>query len=298
MQGIKFARSKDQDESAAVLAQTGAVLQAMLPRIPELQAREQLSQVSVDLPYVISDVTQDTSVVQSTRSRPGMLEIRSEPQTLEGKDLEKALGELVTAKSHTVFTYRLRRKEDPAVGTELEEFRTNSDGASVDAGNFKPGNPRGIGFSDSWLLFVPANQFESRFRFLGHQKIDGHRTVVIAFAQLPENVRLPAEIEVEGGSCRFFTQGLAWIDASSYRIVRLQTDLLSPIPGIHLTEMRSEVRFGDVLIAIPGGNLSLRLPTDIEIFWQTTTHAGAELHRYSNYRLFTATSRIVAGPPK
>jgi hypothetical protein len=297
LQGIKFAGSKDQDESAAVLAQTGAVIQAMLPGIPNLEAREQLSQIYVAVPYVVSETTQNGGAPQIKQSRSsGFTQISSASHSLEGKDLDKALHDMVTAKSHTVFTYRIHPEQDPAVGTVLEEFRSDSDGTPVDIGNFKPGNPRGIGFSDSWLVFVPANQSESKFRFLGHQKIEGHSTVVLAFAQIPEQVRLPAEIEVDGDSCPFFTQGLVWIDASNFHIVRIETDLLFPIPGIQLTEMRSEVRFGDVL-TIPERNLSLRLPTDIGIFWQTTTRAGAEFHHYSDYRLFTATSTIVTDLP-
>jgi hypothetical protein len=295
LQGIKFAGSKDQDESAAVLAQTGAVIQAMLPRIPNLEAHEQLSQISVALPYVVSETTRD-GPAQSNQNRYAIPQVSYVSHSLKGKDLDKALHDRVTATSHTVFTYRIHPTQDPVLGAVLEEFRTDSDGASVDMGNFKPGNPRGIGFSDSWLIFVPANQSESKFRFLGHQKIDGHSTVVLAFAQLPEHVRLPAEIEVDGDSCPFFTQGLVWIDASNFHIVRLETDLLFPIPGLQLTEMRSEVRFGDVL-TIPERNLSLRLPTDTGIFWQTTTGAGAELHHYSDYRLFTATSTIVTDLP-
>jgi hypothetical protein len=295
LQGIKFAGAKDQDESAAVLAQTGAFIQEMLPRIPNLEAHEQLSQISVALPYVVSETTRD-GPSQNNQNRYAIPQVSSVSHSLEGKDLDKALHNMGTAKSHTVFTYRIHPEQDPAVGTVLEEFRTDSDGVSVDIDYSKPGNPHGIGFSDSWLLFVPANQSESKFRFLGHQKIDGHSTVVLAFAQLPEHVRLPAEIEVDGGSCPFFTQGLAWIDASNFHIVRIETDLLFPIPGIQLTEMRSEVRFGDVL-TIPERNLSLRLPTDTGIFWKTTTSAGAEFHHYSDYRLFTATSTIVTNPP-
>ncbi len=58
----------------------------------------------------------------------------------------------------------------------------------------EPTIPHGIGFGYLWLLFLPENIPQSRHRFLGHQKINGHDACVVAFAQLPGRVRVPAQI--------------------------------------------------------------------------------------------------------
>jgi hypothetical protein len=218
-------------------------------------------------------------------------------KAVEGADLDTLVHTmLATQKRHSDFSYRIQSSPDPVLGSVIEEFRTDSDNSSVSLNDAKPGSPRGVGFSNSWMMFMPANQAESKFRFLGHQKIDGRDTVVLAYAQIPDRVRLPAEIGVHGDTCPFYTQGIVWIDPAIYQPIRLQTDLIQPIAGIHLEKMRSEVKLAEV--KIPERNLSLWMPSDVEITWATDTGAGGELHRYTNYRLFTATSKIVTTPSK
>jgi hypothetical protein len=94
--------------------------------------------------------------------------------------------------------------------------------------------------------------------------------------------------------CRYLVQGILWIDETFFEIVRLRTDLLAPLPELHLTQLRSELRFGEV--KIPARDLILWMPSEVRISWQSKDDAGMELHRYSNYRLFAATSHIVLDP--
>ncbi len=105
-----------------------------------------------------------------------------------------------------------------------------------------------------------------------------------------------AAVGVGADACRYLIQGILWIDQSSFEIVRLQTDLLSPLTGIHLTQLRSELRFSEV--KIPTRNLILWMPSDVKISWLGKDTAGIELHHYSNYRLFAATSRIILPDPE
>ena len=90
------------------------------------------------------------------------------------------------------------------------------------------------------------------------------------------------------GRCSTSIQGIAWIDKSTFRIVRMQTDLLSPLPVIQLNELRSVLDYGEV--KIPERNLLLWLPRDVDIKWRVADRAGEEFHTYSNYRLFAGTS--------
>jgi hypothetical protein len=82
-----------------------------------------------------------------------------------------------------------------------------------------------------------------------------------------------------------------WIDDSIFQIVRIQTDLLAPLTDLNVSKLNSEVSFGEVRIA--ERNLTLWMPDDVEIRWLLKDQAGAERHKYSDYRLFGATSRIV-----
>jgi hypothetical protein len=86
-------------------------------------------------------------------------------------------------------------------------------------------------------------------------------------------------------------QGVAWIDQESYKIVRIGTDLLAPLPNIKLLQATSTVNFS--VVEIPKFTESLWLPKSVELTWDLGGNRLGELHRYSKYRLFAATSRII-----
>jgi len=71
----------------------------------------------------------------------------------------------------------------------------------------------------------------------------------------------------------------------------MQTDLLTPLPGIQLNQLRSDIAYGAVKIRAI--NVTLWLPTEVETQWQTAYLAGEEIHLYSHYRLFQSTARIL-----
>ena len=79
-------------------------------------------------------------------------------------------------------------------------------------------------------------------------------------------------------------------------MIRLQTDLLAPLIGVHERKFRSEIDFSEV--RIPARNLTLWMPNRVELNWEIDTEAGAELHRYSDWRLFGSTSRILIPDPE
>jgi hypothetical protein len=217
----------------------------------------------------------------------------SSSRYVEGEELDKALEGLMGQGKRGVFGYRIQTTEDPTFGTMLQEYRTDGQNLAVDVSkpNTNPGSPRGVGFSATWMMFKPANQDDSKFRYLGRQKVGRHDTLVVAFAQIPGEVPVPAEITMGGGTCSYLQQGLVWIDEEAAQIVRLETDLLKPLTDFHLTKLYSSVTFGEV--RIPEKNLTLWMPNEVQIRWQSKEQAGAERHKYSDYRLFGATSRIV-----
>ena len=123
--------------------------------------------------------------------------------------------------------------------------------------------PHNFGFAYQWLLLSPANQSEFRFRYLGQQRMDNHKTFVLGFVQIPSQVKVPGNIHlVRKGSC-FFFQGIVWIDQSTFDVVRLRTDLLSPVPSVNLLQMTTELHFHSV--HIHGFGASLWLPSEVVI---------------------------------
>lgn len=167
--------------------------------------------------------------------------------------------------------------------------------ASQQLAALQPGRgPQSQGFANMWIYFYPLNQSESTFRYLGEQKMDGRHTLVLAFEQDPKSVRSPAEFRFEGKTTPIFFQGVAWVDASDFRIVRLRTDLLSPIPEVNLRRLTAEIRFVEKRIAEVATPLSL--PSEVIVTSEVRGVTLLDDHKYSNYRLFRAHSKIVLNP--
>ena len=175
-------------------------------------------------------------------------------------------------------------------GLELQEYRTDKKGRPVAYSGSKSGQVS-EGFASEWLRLFPGNQNQSRFRFLGHQIVDGHPTLVIAFAEIPDRVKFPTTFSFDGTRLTLLFQGIAWIDASDFRIVRLREDLLTSRPDLHLTEMSITVRFGSVHIAKAGS--TLWLPQAADVAWEYKGVAVEQQHLYSDFHLYAAHSRIV-----
>ena len=152
------------------------------------------------------------------------------------------------------------------------------------------GPPLSQGFASMWIRFYPSNRSESTFRYLGRQKLDRHQTLVLAFTQKPGSVHLPAEVRFKDTSVPIFYQGVAWVDASDFRIVRLRTDLL-PVQNLPLTQLTAEIQFADAQVA--GFSSPYWLPREVVVTSQVNGLTFQDRHSYSEYRSFQVRSKIV-----
>ncbi len=175
-------------------------------------------------------------------------------------------------------------------GTELREYRTDKHGRPIVNTRSQSGQMT-VGFVSEWLRLLPGNQPELRFRYLGREKIDGHKTMVIAFAQIPGQVRYPAQFSFDGVLITALFQGIVWVDASDFRLVRMREDLLAPRPDLHLNEMTTTIRFAEV--TLPKAATTLWLPKEVAILWEYKTLAVEQWHRYSDFRLYEVKSKII-----
>jgi hypothetical protein len=154
--------------------------------------------------------------------------------------------------------------------------------------------PLNEGYAAMWVRFYPSNRSESTFRYLGQQEIDGHHTLVVAFAQNPGSVRLPGTFRIKDKSIPIYYQGVAWVDASDFRIVRMRMDLLSPAAGLPLTQLTAEAQFADTQVT--GLVSPLWLPREVAVTTQVNGHTFHDKHTYSNYRSFQVHARILPDP--
>lgn len=188
------------------------------------------------------------------------------------------------------FSYLILTHAAPGGRLALEEYRTGRKGKPVAGAR----TPKFQGFVAAWIIFSSVNQVESRFRYLGEQQTDGHNTFVVGFAQIPGLVESPGQIVSEGESVPMLLQGIAWVDQSDFRIVRLRTDLLAPRPEILFQRQTVNILFGPV--QMPGLGLTLWLPQAVHAEMEANGQIVQEEHTYSKYRLYQTKSKVILGP--
>jgi VWFA-related protein len=255
LKGIQYDSSQQQLPS--ILAGVAKTISDVLPRLPDLVSRE--------------DVLRSQGSWDS--NAPGGL-AAAQPSSRE-------------------FKYLLQCRRSPSGATTISESRIDSKGRPV-TGEGTYTALRGYGFAYQWLFFSAANQREFRFRYLGEQQKEGRNTFVIAFAQDPAKVADPAYFEAGGQSAPFYFQGVLWVDQTTFDIVRLRTDLLSPLPELHLRRLSTELTFRSAAIRDFGA--SFWLPSEVDISSNQGRGSSEESHRYSDYHLFHAEAKIVTGP--
>lgn len=178
----------------------------------------------------------------------------------------------------------LARSEGGGVG--FEEYRTDSKGRPIEARDMQGAYLLTRGFASLSIHFHPLYQAGSNFRYLGRQVIDKRETFVVAFAQRPETARVVGRVEVDKASATVLLQGVAWIDATAYQIVRMRTDLLAPRPDFYdLEKQTTQVRFREVQFKHAHAALWLPREVVVTIYWNEQILRNR--HRYSKFKLFT-----------
>jgi len=248
-----------------ILAKVGGKADELLRKVPDLISDEEVSE------------TQSTVVQETT---PGC----------SGADCERFhKGE--SAQRNQKFSYMILTHPAQNGLLLLEEYRTDRKDRPVAE---RAAAPHFQGFASAWLVFSSLNQVESRYRYLGQQQTDGHNTFVIAFAQIPGSIRSPGQFLSPKGSVPMLLQGIAWIDQSDFRVVRLRTDLLEPQPQVDFQKQTSNMVFGPV--HIEGIDSELWLPRNVNVEMEANGQYLQEEHEYSKYRLYQAKTKIILSP--
>lgn len=198
----------------------------------------------------------------------------------------------IKRKHHKKYDYLILLHPDE-LPPRLEEYRIDADGNRVQQTGRSEGFLITSGFSFGCIHFHPDFRSESTFRYLGEQVLDSRDTFVVAFAQQPAKAR-PLEsvsIDVFGKNTPVLHQGIAWIDQSSYQILRLRTDLLVPRLDLRLNMETTEVVFEQ--FSLPDVPSPLWLPRKVTVSADYDGHSYLNQHLYSDYQRFRVAVRMV-----
>lgn len=87
------------------------------------------------------------------------------------------------------------------------------------------------------------------------------------------------------GSATLPLKGRAWVDPNNYQILRLETELVKPLPAISLEHEQCLIDYQPV--QFPANNTELWLPQTAELYIQYRGRRYRHRHSFSNYMLFS-----------
>ncbi len=181
-------------------------------------------------------------------------------------------------------------------GPGFIEYRADSNGNAVMPKGLSEGFMLTQGFNSTALFFHPSYRSETEFKLLGRETAIGQDTYVLAFAQIPGKAHLTGNFRKGQGSYTTFSQGLAWVDAATSRIVRIHAELLEPLPELGLEKQSMDVYFHEIRFARL--NQTAWLPDQVLVTLEWNGKLLRNRHEYSDYMAFDVNATEKIGPPK
>jgi hypothetical protein len=286
-------RSTDRDEAltayywAAPL--TGWTLEKLQARIPALQGLAADSDQS-SLPQILGRVAENVETFRVNFANTTSLE------TVEQERLKpngSRRGHLIREQ------FRYLILANPGNEVAFKEFRTDLEGREQVPKSPKPGFVKTSGFASMPMELGSDRQRQYDFRDLGSQMIDGRTMKVIAFAGHPVEAAISGEFVLSGKPIPIILQGIAWIDAATYQVARMQTELLAPLSFAGLSRLSTSAVFGEVHFRQNAAVLWLPQTVDVtaDFFGETFRNR----HTYSDYQLFSVgtdqKTQVATRPP-
>jgi tetratricopeptide (TPR) repeat protein len=174
-------------------------------------------------------------------------------------------------------------------GLGVDEHRSTARGNIAGLHGLNQGLMLTSGFASVSLHFHPAYRDGATFRYLGRQRINGEDVHVVAFAQKPATARMTQRFISDEGSAVLLLQGLAWIDPTTFQIVRLHTDLLAPQSKVRLQRQTTEIQFKEVSFKEVARALWLPEEVAVTVDWRGRIYRNQ--HRYSDFKLFNVEAK-------
>jgi tetratricopeptide (TPR) repeat protein len=190
------------------------------------------------------------------------------------------------------FDYIVSVSHDAQGGFQMQEYRN---GGIVHAEQF-PSGIRTANLAEHGLIFHPllAPGFHFTCEGLGEWK--GHPTWLVQFEEKKNDLNPFRSYDIGGFSYPLQLTGRAWIDAGTYQVLRLESDLLKPVQKIHLTREHIAIEFASVRFRT--GNQELWLPQTAELYVEWNGRSFYRRHSFSNFKIFSTDSTQEVHAPK
>jgi tetratricopeptide (TPR) repeat protein len=190
------------------------------------------------------------------------------------------------------FDYIVSISHDAQGGFQMQEYRN---GGIVHAQQF-PSGIRTANLAEHGLIFHPLLAAGFRFTCEGLGEWKGHPTWIVQFEEKKNDLNPFRSYVIGGFSYPLQLTGRAWIDASTYQVLRLESDLLKPVERIHLTREHIAIEFASVKFRTR--DQQLWLPQTAELYVDWNGHRFYRRHTFSNFKIFSTDSTEEVHAPK
>jgi tetratricopeptide (TPR) repeat protein len=202
-------------------------------------------------------------------------------EELEHEDLDE-LGH-PTSKEARRFNYSVDISESQPGYLGVDEYRSGYSGPIE-----FPNNIVTRGVPALALIFHPTMRGNYQMTCEGLGEWHGKATWLVHFRQRDDR---PSRIHAYKIGPEFYSvnlKGRAWIAADNFQIVRIESELVSPMPKIQLLSEHQVVEYGPV--QFPKKNTELWLPKSAELYFHFRRHRYFRRHSFDHFMLFSVES--------
>jgi hypothetical protein len=173
----------------------------------------------------------------------------------------------------------------------IDEYRNGS----FDRSRF-PANIATEGVSAMALIFHPVLASDFSFKCEGLGNWRDQPAWLVHFRQREDRRSRIGGYRTQEHYYPFDLKGLAWIDAGSYQVVRLETELAQPIPEVGLTQELFIINYGSV--AFHSRKTQLWLPQTAELYMQRRGNRFYRIHTFADFKIYTVDAEQNIQTPK
>ena len=199
------------------------------------------------------------------------------------------MGDAITKETRT-FNYVAAFTESRQGPIAVDEYRQEHLGLA----DF-PDQISSSGFATLALVFHPKmrDNFEMVCEGLG--ELRGQPTWLVHFKQREDRPAQMHDYRVGGQVYSLKLKGRAWITADKFQILRIESELVNPVPQIRLAGEHQVVEYGPVPFAKK--KVQLWLPQSAEIYLDFRRHRYYRKHSFDHYMLFAVDADEKRKPP-
>jgi hypothetical protein len=151
-----------------------------------------------------------------------------------------------------------------------------------------PDHIASTGFATLALVFHPhmRDSFTMTCEGLGDWR--GQASWIVSFFQREDRPNHMHSYKIGNAIHPVSLKGRAWITADKFQIVRIEAEMVHPMPEIQLLSEHQIVEYGPIPFAKK--NTSLWLPKSAEIYFDFRKHRYYRRHSFDHYMLFAVDS--------